>query len=144
MKLRSWTEEDVLAIEEMERRCFPSDAWTRGMLADCLHAPAYWTVLAEEEGQVRGYACLLTLFETAEVLNIAVDPLDRGRGIASKLMQSMHEKAKELGAERVLLEVRASNMPAIALYKKFGYEKISLRKRYYSDGEDAEIMQKSL
>ena len=58
------------------------------------------------------------------------------------MLSSMHEKAKELGAERIMLEVRASNASAITLYEKFGYVKISVRKRYYADGEDADIMEK--
>ena len=131
-------------IADMEKRCFPSDAWTRAMLADTLKMPYQWSVLAEEDGQVCGYACLFSLFDTAEVLNIAVDYAFRGKGIGGTLLQALHEKAKELGAERMLLEVRASNTPAIALYHKFGYEKISVRKRYYADGEDADIMQKML
>lgn len=142
MDIRVWEEKDVSAIEEIERRCFPSDAWTSAMLSDALKTPHYWSILAEDRGQVCGYACLLTLFETAEVLNIAVDTPYRGRGIGAALLEKMHEKAKELGAERSLLEVRVSNAPAIALYEKFGYRKIAVRKGYYSNGEDANIMQK--
>ena len=142
MGVRAWKESDLDAIAAMEQRCFPSDAWTRGMLADTLRLPYQWSFLVEEGGQVCGYACLFSLFDTAEVLNIAVDAPYRGRGIGGALMGALHEKAKEMGAERMMLEVRASNAPAIALYKKFGYEKISVRKRYYADGEDADIMEK--
>ena len=144
MELRPWKEDDLLVISEMEKRCFPSDAWTRAMLADVLTMPYQWAVLAEENGIVCGYACLFSLFETAEVMNIAVDAAFRGRGIGAALLTTLHEKAKELGAERIMLEVRSSNASAIALYRKFGYEKISLRKRYYADGEDADIMEKKL
>jgi ribosomal-protein-alanine N-acetyltransferase len=142
MVLRAWEEKDLDKIAEMEKRCFPSDAWTKEMLAETMHLPYQWQFLAEEGGQVCGYACLFSLFDTAEVLNIAVDAPYRGRGIGGALMGALHEKAKEMGAERMMLEVRASNAPAIALYKKFGYEKISVRKRYYADGEDADIMEK--
>lgn len=141
MVLRAWMEEDLPKIAEMEKRCFPSDAWTEAMLADTLKMPYQWSFLVEDGGQVCGYACLLSLFDTAEVLNIAVDVDFRGKGIAVKLMTAMHEKAKELGAERMMLEVRASNVVAISLYRKFGYEKISVRRGYYADGEDAEIME---
>ena len=144
MLLRAWEEKDLVEIAEMEKRCFPSDAWTRAMLADTMRMPYQWSVLAEDRGQVCGYACLFSLFETAEVLNIAVDLPYRGRGIGAELLSALHEKAKELGAERMMLEVRASNVAAIAMYQKFGYEKISVRKGYYADGEDADIMQKIL
>ncbi len=144
MILRAWEKKDVDTIAEMEKRCFPQDAWTKGMLSELLDSPYGWAILAEEGGQVCGYACLFTLFETADLMNIAVDEPFRGRGIACALIEALHEKAKELGAERVMLEVRVSNAPAIALYKKYGYEKIAVRKNYYGNGEDADIMQKML
>lgn len=144
MILRAWEKKDVDTIAEMEKRCFPQDAWTKGMLSELLDSPYEWAVLAEEGGQVCGYACLFTLFETADLMNIAVDEPFRGRGIACRLIEALHEKAKELGAERVMLEVRVSNAPAIALYQKYGYEKIAMRKNYYGNGEDADIMQKML
>ena len=144
MILRAWERKDVDTIAEMEKRCFPQDAWTKGMLSELLDSPYEWAVLAEEGGLVCGYACLFTLFETADLMNIAVDEPFRGRGIACLLIEALHKKAKELGAERVMLEVRVSNAPAIALYQKYGYEKIAVRKNYYGNGEDADIMQKML
>ena len=144
MLLRAWEEKDVPQIACIEQRCFPQDAWTQKMLADTLKTPYGWSVLAEEGGQVCGYACLFTLFETAELLNIAVDIPYRGQGIGENLLLAVHEKAKQLGAERVMLEVRVSNAAAIGLYRKHGYEKVAVRKHYYADGEDADIMQKML
>ena len=143
MIIREWKQEDVGVIADMERRCF-SDPWTEDMLADCLLYPIYHCFLAEEGGQVCGYACIGCLFETADLMNIAVDFPFRGRGVASALMDALHAKAKELGAERMMLEVHVANAPAIALYQKYGYEKIAVRKNYYGDGEDADIMQKIL
>ncbi len=144
MRLREWEEKDIPVIAEMEKRCFPEDAWTEAVLTGTLNAPYTWRVLAEEGGQVCGYACICSLFETADLMNIAVDAPFRGQGVASLLMDALHAKAKELGAERMMLEVRVSNAPAIALYKKYGYEKIAVRKNYYGNGEDADIMQKTL
>ena len=144
MKLREWTDGDLERIAQMERASFAGDAWTEKMLRDTMASPYSWTVLAEEDGKVCGYACLMTLFETAELLNIAVDSEFRRRGIADLLMKALHNKATELSAERVMLEVRKSNLPAIGLYAKHGYQKIAVRKGYYSDGEDADIMQKDI
>ena len=144
MKLREWTDGDLERIAQMERAYFAGDAWTEKMLRDTMASPYSWTVLAEEDGIVCGYACLMTLFETAELLNIAVDSEFRRRGIADLLMKALHDKATELSAERVMLEVRKSNLPAIGLYVKHGYQKIAVRKGYYSDGEDADIMQMDL
>ena len=143
MIIRAWEEKDIPQIADIENSSF-SDPWTEGMFLDTLRFPIYHTFLAEEGGQVCGYGCLIVLFEDAELANIAVSPDCRGKGVGKALMESMHEKAKALGAERMLLEVRVSNQPAISLYEKYGYEKYGLRENYYPDGEDAHLMQKSL
>lgn len=143
MTVRAWTEEDVKEIARLEAECF-SDPWTEGMLADTLRFPIYHTFLAEEGGQVCGYACLISLFEDAEVANVAVDAPFRGRGIGKALMDAMHERARSLGATQCLLEVRVSNVAAIGLYKKYGYVRYGVRKNYYEDGEDAFVMKKTL
>ena len=144
MQLRSWEEKDLPILAKIEESCFPCDAWSEEMLSQTLKTPYQWSVLAEEDGEIYGYACLFSLFETAELLNIAVDTAYRGRGIGEMLLTAVHEQAKRLGAERILLEVRVSNTPAIALYKKFGYEGYGIRAKYYEDGEDALVMKKML
>ena len=143
MIVRAWEQKDIAKIAEIERQSF-SDPWSEGMLADTLRFPVYHTFLAEEGGQVCGYGCLIVLFEDAELANIAVAPTHRGQGIGKALMESMHEKAKALGAERMLLEVRVSNANAIALYEKYGYQRYGIREHYYADGEDAYLMTKPL
>ncbi len=140
MIVRAWEEKDLNKIAQAEKNCF-ADPWSKEMLADCLRYPYYHTFLMKEGGQVCGYGVLIALFEDAEIANIAVDRPYRGRGLAKGLLQAMHEKAKILGATRVLLEVRKSNAPAIALYESFGYQPYGERKGYYEDGEDALLME---
>ena len=143
MTIRAWEQKDIEKIAEIERQSF-SDPWTAEMLSDTLRFPVYHTFLAEEGGQVCGYGCLIVLFEDAELANIAVAPECRGKGVGKMLMESMHEKAKSLGAQRMLLEVRVSNASAIGLYEKYGYCRYGLREHYYADGEDAYLMTKTL
>ena len=143
MIIRPWEQKDIEKIAEIERQSF-SDPWTAEMLADTLRFPVYHTFLAEDGGQVCGYGCLIVLFEDAELANIAVSPDARGTGVGKALMESMHEKAKALGAERMLLEVRVSNARAIGLYEKYGYHRYGIREKYYADGEDAYLMTKAL
>ena len=143
MIIRPWQENDIPLIAEMEKRCF-LDAWTETMLRDCLRLPIYRCFLAEDGGQVCGYCVLITIFEDAEIANIAVDTPFRGRGVSKLLMEKMHETAIALGATQSFLEVRKSNAVAISLYSGFGYEVYGKRERYYADGEDALLMKKEL
>ncbi len=142
MIIRAWTKSDIDAIAMIERFSF-SDPWTRENLLDVLRFPHYQSFLAEEGGQVLGYGCLTVVFEYAEVANIAVATPYRGRGVGNALLQAMHHRAKSLGAQQCLLEVRVSNASAIALYEKNGYERYGIRERYYGN-EDALLMRKML
>ena len=142
MYIRPWEEKDIDAIAEMEERCF-SDPWKKSDLANVVKYPFYQSFLAEEGGQVCGYGCMIVMFETAEVANIAVDIPHRGRGIGERILTAMHTQAKAQGAEESLLEVRVSNQAAIALYEKTGYERYGIRDNYYGN-EDALLMRKTL
>ena len=84
------------------------------------------------------------LFERAEIDDVATCPDARGKGVANALMQTFEEHAKHMGASECLLEVRVGNLPALSLYRKRGYENVTVRKRYYADGEDALVLKKIL
>jgi ribosomal-protein-alanine acetyltransferase len=79
--------------------------------------------------------------EECELLSIAVEPAERGKGLAKMLMEHCHRKLAERGIKKFFLEVRENNSAAIFLYKKLGYEKIAERKKYYADGGHAIVMQ---
>jgi ribosomal-protein-alanine N-acetyltransferase len=143
MILRAIEEKDIEVLAEAEKRCF-KDPWTKEMFSALLKLPFQYGFIAEEGGQVCGYCCLSDLFEEAEVLNIAVDTSFRKRGVGAGTLQNALENAQELGPEKCFLEVRVSNLPALTLYRKFGFENLSIRAKYYEDGEDALVMVKKL
>lgn len=92
-----------------------------------------------------GYVAVLLSIDTADLVDIAVLPEYRGQGKANALMDFIHKRCTGLGIKEIFLEVRASNVPAISLYKKQGYTEISVRKKYYGNPtEDALIMRKTL
>ncbi len=87
---------------------------------------------------------VLTVSEVAgewEIYRIAVDPQFRRQGIAKRLMSQLDKSCSS--GDKIFLEVRADNIPAQALYRSFGYSECGLRKKYYSDGEDAVLMMKT-
>jgi ribosomal-protein-alanine N-acetyltransferase len=101
--------------------------------------------MEKRDGRVVGYIIYSDVQGEAELLRIAVDKSYRRHGIAASLMQEMMDELIDCGAERVSLEVRAHNIAAVKLYKRFGFVDIFVRKNYYHDPEDdALIFQKML
>ncbi|MBO4212001.1 MAG: ribosomal protein S18-alanine N-acetyltransferase [Oscillospiraceae bacterium] len=131
-----------IAALEAANFSLPWDA--ASLRAELENTLALWLVLAEEE-RVLAYVGTQSCFEDADILSIAVLPEARRRGIAEALLRELERLLPARGVERITLEVRASNEPALALYRKLGYEALGLRKNYYEKPrEDALIMQKRI
>jgi ribosomal-protein-alanine N-acetyltransferase len=92
-----------------------------------------------------GYLFVRVVASEMHLLKIAVTPRWRRRGVAAWAMKQCFQKARRKGAQRMILEVRASNRKALGLYAKLGFSRIGIRHQYYSDtGEDALVMAKRL
>lgn len=104
---------------------------------------AHYIVALLNEHKVVGYAGMWVILDEAHITNIAIHKAYRCRGIGKALMREMIARAVLLGAERMTLEVRPSNLPARVLYTSLGFVENGIRKKYYSDTqEDAIIMWK--
>lgn len=139
--LRAMTTADIPAVNALEQRLFPIDAWPEHMFVAELSQPeTRHYLVAEDAAGIVGYAGLMCIEPIADVQTIAVVPEYEGRGIGSTLLTQLITEAKDRGAADVLLEVRADNPRAQALYVRFGFEQIHIRPGYYRDGVDALIM----
>ncbi|TLS35280.1 ribosomal protein S18-alanine N-acetyltransferase [Pseudalkalibacillus caeni] len=138
---RLMTIEDIDAILEIENKSFPNP-WSRTAFYNELvtnHFATYMVV--EVNGNIAGYCGVWVIVDEAHITNIALLPEYRGRQIGEMLLVKMVNLAKELGAEKVTLEVRVSNYIAQGLYRKLGFQDGGIRKNYYSDNsEDALVM----
>lgn len=114
--------------------------WTRGHLTDALAGTRERLVVLEEEGRVAGFGAVRLVPPEAEVTLVAVDPSRLRRGLARRVLERLHELAKEGGCALAGLEVSAANAPAIALYASSGYRVVGRRPKYYNDGSDALLM----
>lgn len=141
--IRTMSESDLDTVLAIEQASF-SAPWRREHFLHELAAPHSFPFVAEADRVVAGYVCLQSLFEEAQILDIAVDPRQRGLGIARQLMEHAFGVAHEQGAEFMALEVRASNIPAITLYERLGFVRTGLRQGYYEGKEDAVLMERSL
>jgi ribosomal-protein-alanine N-acetyltransferase len=140
--MRWW---DVEAVQALDADLFGPTAWTPAAFWSELAAgPTRWYVVAEDDGgALAGYAGLLVPGPEADVQTIAVAPSAQGRGVGTRLLRALTERAARSGARSLLLEVRADNAPAVALYQREGFERISVRRRYYQPGDvDAWIMRR--
>jgi ribosomal-protein-alanine N-acetyltransferase len=129
---------DLPQVIAIERRAFPTP-WSLAMFVLELSRPSSVCLAAVSGGRVIAYLICSRYSEVWHLMNVAVDPPARRRGIAWALMEEMLERAGP--EEPYTLEVRPSNGPAIALYERFGFRSAGTRRRYYQDtGEDALIM----
>ena len=141
--IRGMTSYDLDAVLNIEQASF-STPWCRDHFEHEITAPHSFPSVAEYNGMVVGYVCLMSLFEEAQILDIAVGPEQRGRGIAQLLMDHAVAVAREKEAELLALEVRASNRVAIALYERCGFVRTGIRLNYYEGRDDAVLMEMSL
>ncbi len=144
MIIRTMQLADVKAIAELEIVCF-SDPWSENSIASELeNRLSYWLV-AEEAGKVVGYVGSQSVLDGADMMNLAVAPEFRRQGIGEALVNALVDHLRQKGIIALLLEVRASNTPAIGLYQSLGFEQVGRRPKYYHHPrEDALIMRKEL
>ena len=130
-------------IERLEQQCF-SMPWTAGVLKSQMKDAQHEFIAAvSPEGTVLGYVGMMFVLDEGYISNVAVSPDCRRQGIADTLIDRLCAICENLGLSFVTLEVRAGNVPAIALYEKHGFERVGLRKAYYErPREDALIMTK--
>lgn len=118
--------------------------WSKEALSyDILENDNAFVIVAEYEGEFAGYADIWTVLDEADLNSIAVRVDFRRKGIGDAIMIAMTEMLSASGVATINLEVRVSNMPAIKLYKKYGFNECGVRPGYYLDnGEDALIMKR--
>ena len=127
-------------LAELEKICF-SEPWSEKALLEEIDNPAAYFVTVTEGEEILGYGGMHTVLGESYIDNIAVFPAYRGRGVGRAVTQALIEKAKENDGVFITLEVRASNVPAITLYRSLGFETAGIRKRFYTNPEeDAVIM----
>jgi ribosomal-protein-alanine N-acetyltransferase len=135
---------DLNAIERIERASYPTP-WSRSMFASELAKPSSICLgaFALDTGELAGYLVISRYVDAWHVMNVAVAPDHRRRGIATTLLEELFELTAGRGRRGYTLEVRVSNRDAIALYERLGFKPRGVRRGYYTDNrEDALIMWK--
>lgn len=145
--LRPMTVADLDQVVQLEQAVFGAESWTRQMLAGELEqqpASRYYLV-AEDDGQIAGYAGLLGAGWQGDVLTLAVAADRWGQGIGSALLKALLAEAARRGCTEVFLEVRTDNSRAQRLYRTHEFTEVGIRRGYYQpSGADALVMRRSL
>jgi ribosomal-protein-alanine N-acetyltransferase len=130
--MRWW---DVEAAHALETALFP-DPWSvETFWSELAHVPeSRHYVVAEDDGELIGYAGLVVVGRTADVQTLAVAPAAQGRGLGRRLLDALVAEARRRDAGEMMLEVRAENEAALALYTAAGFERIAIRRGYYRPG----------
>ncbi len=132
----------IKAVAALESLCF-SLPWSENSLSSELENPLSLWLTAVDREKLLGYIGSQTCGEESDMMNLAVVPETRGKGIAKALLSALEEQLQRNGSHSLTLEVRASNMPAISLYEKDGFQRVGVRPGYYmSPKEDAWIYRK--
>lgn len=144
--IRPLSDDDLEQVVRIERASHPAPqaAWTRGHFEAELAKPysRIWVLTDDEtDEQVFGFIVFWVMGEGAEILNVAVDPKWRRRGLGTLLIRRAITESMREGAVRMRLNVRKSNTSAVELYQQLRFTITHIRERFYSDGESAYEME---
>jgi len=130
---------DLKGVMDLERMCFRT-RWTREQFLLGLARGAFRILGTRERGLLIAYAAFSVIAGELELMNIAVHPFHRRKGLGARLMAEMLRLARAEGVVEGFLEVRRSNAGAIDLYRKFGFIQIGTRKNYYPDNKEDALL----
>ena len=136
---RTLLPEDAEGVARVECESFPTP-WSREDFWREASNDFACYIVALDDAEIIGFGGCWISFEEAQVTNIALTASQRGRGLGKVLMEKLMRAATERGAERMTLEVRPSNTPALRLYEGLGFAAIGVRKKYYQDNDEDAIL----
>ena len=132
--------DDILSIVEIENKTNQMP-WSKAQFLSSMEV-GHYSLVMHKESDILGFAIYSPIIPESHLLNIAIDPVHQGKGLGDKLLKQIILQNKTIGVKIISLEVRVSNLPAINLYEKRGFQKDAIRPDYYSGSpkEDALLM----
>jgi ribosomal-protein-alanine N-acetyltransferase len=139
MEIRKALPCDASRISELEKEIF-SDPWSERSVTDTITLDGAMCYVALTDGEVQAYILGRIIPPEGEIYRIATAPNKRKRGIAYRLLDYAVKCERGRGLEILFLEVRSKNIPAIALYKAYGFRDMGIRKNYYKNPDDDAVI----
>ena len=138
--IEKMTKEHLDKIKENLKEDF-DEFWNENVLKNELENPASTYIVAkDEQNNIVGYAGIWQPIDEAHITNIVTKKDKRRNKIGTKMLEELIKIAKEKKLKDITLEVNVNNIPAINLYKKYEFEEVGVRKKYYNNVDDAIIM----
>ena len=133
------TKESAVYTAELEKLCF-SAPWSEEILCETISHPESEFLCAFVDGEFAGYAGMLCVLDEGQICNVAVCPPFRRMGVGEALMAAQKQAGLQRGLSVMYLEVRAGNTAAQRLYEKMGWEKVGVRRNYYSNPREDGVL----
>lgn len=144
MNIRRASENDLEEISILENSSFKNPFNKENLLYEISKNPVSRFYVLVQEDKIIGFIDFWVTFDSATIDQICVKEEERNKGFASLLLENAINDVRNEGVEFFTLEVRKSNINAIKLYEKFGFQHVTIKPKYYDDGEDAIYMVKGL
>jgi ribosomal-protein-alanine N-acetyltransferase len=142
LKFQKLAKHNLESVLEIEKLSF-ANPWNKEMFEKEITLEISNFFVAEISEKIVGYGGFWKMGEEADIVNIAVHPDFRSKGIGRKILEFILESAKKDGIKKVFLEVRSQNTGAQKFYKSFGFKPVAVRPKYYSN-DDAVIMERGI
>jgi len=144
LEIRPMKHTDLTEVLKLEKALFPIDAWSEELFLEELAEVSISrdVSVAVLDSQIVGYASLRFVGNQGDVNTVAVASNQQGKGIGTALMDWLESQAALRNVREIFLDVRSDNEPAIKMYASRGYERIDIRRNYYGNTIDANVMRK--
>jgi len=144
LEIRPMKHTDLTEVLKLEKALFPIDAWSEELFLEELAEVSISrdVSVAVLDSQIVGYASLRFVGKQGDVNTVAVASNQQGKGIGTALMDWLESQAALRNVREIFLDVRSDNEPAIKMYASRGYERVDIRRNYYGNTIDANVMRK--
>ena len=139
IKISFIDEKDAPCVAKIEKECF-SQPFKESDILEYLKNPIWRFLVAKDEKNVLGYISFTKILDEIQIVNVATAPTFRNIGVGKSLINALIDFSKETEVTKLFLEVRESNMPAINLYKGFGFYEVGVSKNHYKDPTENAIL----
>ncbi len=138
-KILPLSNENVSNVAKIDALCFVGEKWSENLFKEEIGDESKYYAVFYDNDKVVGFGSYVQILDEGHILNIAVLPEYRRKGIASRILSNLIENGKSNGIVAFTLEVRVGNVPARTLYERYGFKLVGIRKKFYPDKEDAGI-----